>query len=400
VTERRIRALRVSLLIIATGIMAAMLLSFTGLLTAGPASGAPTGLPEPSALPAGASSTARVTWETPTPNLTLNPPRPTTPADEWANRILDLATPALPDQPPSYAGLSWWDAGALSGVLTARGSTIMLGSQPVDTGQVEQIDCVGPDAANPNRLVRYGTIVWQQAVLTLTAVAGGEQGTGATWLLSQSGPETALSALIAVAEARGLHITAAYLDGPPRLVLMSLASAGPPGESTPTAISPTGSPSPPTPSSTLIPAPELGDFIGSKLDLLIAAAASFDPEAAARFTENHPWAGALSWTEEGAIVSGRPTLLDQATELTFYMLAPDDPSGMVVRFMGVTFRDAVTYFPDDGFIFYGQRTEEIMYWLVRHAADRGLRVMVAYDGGGARQAITVTGFESLSAPPR
>jgi hypothetical protein len=36
--------------------------------------------------------------------------------------------------------------------------------------------------------------------------------------------------------------------------------------------------------------------------------------------------------------------------------------------------------------------EEIVYWIVIHAAERGGQMLVAYDDYGQRQAITIIGF--------
>jgi hypothetical protein len=120
--------------------------------------------------------------------------------------------------------------------------------------------------------------------------------------------------------------------------------------------------------------------------------AVFQPSALYRFTEQHPWSGLLTWTETGPQINHRDTAIHQATELTFYTLSSDDPTGKTVTLMDVYYVEGTTRFPADSIYFQGHRMDEILYWMVRRAAERGGQLYVAYDDFGIKQAITLVGF--------
>ncbi len=55
--------------------------------------------------------------------LTGTPFGPSTPADGWANAVLDLALPLLQQPPLPTDGLAWWQGSGTSGLLTLVGGT-------------------------------------------------------------------------------------------------------------------------------------------------------------------------------------------------------------------------------------------------------------------------------------
>ena len=100
-----------------------------------------------------------------------------------------------------------------------------------------------------------------------------------------------------------------------------------------------------------------------------------------------------SWTDTGPTLNGQTMSVDQASELNFYALAPSDPAGTVSTFLKVVYNGSITRLPEKQIYFQGQRMEEILFWLVTHAAERDGQLRIAYDDFGAKQAITVIGFD-------
>nr|MBN1228946.1 hypothetical protein [Anaerolineae bacterium] len=147
---------------------------------------------------------------------------------------------------------------------------------------------------------------------------------------------------------------------------------------------------------TSIPSQDLGDAIRMVIDPVIDDASFYHPDATAAYVDNHPWVGALSWTEQGALIGGRLTVIEQAEKVSFYALQPGDPLGTTDSFLIVTYNGAFTRLDYRGLVFYEQRTEEILYWLVRRAAERGGQLIVAYDGIGAQQAVIVVDYKSFA----
>jgi hypothetical protein len=360
----------------------------------------------------GLSPSPRATSKPPTPLATDTPIPPSpglsTPADEWANALLDQLPPTLAEVTYPADGLAWWQSSSTTGEMTLTGATLALGDRPLEVTEQDTILISIPDEANPSQLNSLGAITVEGGVLVLSIASSDPSATGAHWLLSDARPALALRALTIQAELRDLALVAAFAresDSEAQLVLVEARSLAPqtpissalePGLPTPT---PSRTPtSTPTTTPTRMPDAYLGRVMAEKIDPVIDMADRFNPGAVFTITTQHPWTGLLTWTETGARINARQTAVEQATELTFYTLNPDDASGTTSRLFTVVYVDGATRFPDDLIYFQGQRMEEMLFWLVRHAAERGGQLLVAYDDFGTRQALIVVGFRPFSTP--
>ncbi len=326
----------------------------------------------------------------------------TAPADEWANALLDRALPATRQIRQPDDGLVWWLGSDQNGTLSLVDNGIGLGDQLLDMSNLSLIDILVPDRTDPNRLESLSTIQAVQGGITLTLAEDIANNKNAMeWRLSNATPSLPLESLINQAAQRDIRLQAAYIANPARdaqLVLVGYDSLSPsptpsiqPGITGTPPISNTPAPTQ-TGTPTRVPEPYMGQVIADKIDPLIDAMPSFDSNAVFRFTDQHPWAGLLTWTETGPQINRRDIAIPQATELTFYTLSANDPGGKTSAFLTVYYVDGTTRFPTDGIYFQGHRMDEILYWMVRHAAERGGQLYVAYDDFGIKQAVTLVGF--------
>jgi hypothetical protein len=279
----------------------------------------------------------------------------------------------------------------------------MLGGQSADIGAVTMIEVVIPDQTNPNRLEHIANIQLVDSTLSLSVTGLEAPYTTVRWLISNAQPALALEALVNQARLRDLALNAAlvqYPGGQAQLALASVQSFSITPTPQPATPTPVASPSAtPTPTPTRVPEPYMGSVLATKIDPVIDAALSFSPQLTARAIGDHPAAGFLTWTETGAQINGRPTAVIRASRLNLYVLDASDPSGSsVIRFLTVVYVDNTTRFPDDRIYFQGQRMEEMLYWIVRRAAERGGQLLVIYDDFGATQTLTVVGFQPFAAP--
>jgi hypothetical protein len=325
----------------------------------------------------------------------------TAPADEWANALLDRALPSIRQIRQPDDGLVWWLGSDLSGGLSLTGDAIELGEHIIDTAELSLIDILVPDSADPNRLESLSTIQAVQGGITLTLVEDKINHMNAMeWRLSNAIPSLPLESLINQASRRDIQLQAAYIAHPghdAQLVLLGYDSLHP--SPTPYVSQETGTPQvsrTPVPTQTgtptRAPEPYMGRVIAEKIDPAIDIMSTFHPSAIYQFTEQHPWSGLLTWTETGPQINRRDIAIHEATELTFYTLTSDDPTGRTVTLLDVYYVEGTTRFPADSIYFQGHRMDEILYWMVRHAAERGGQLYVAYDDFGIKQAITLVGF--------
>jgi hypothetical protein len=336
--------------------------------------------------------------------LSLPDNGPASPADPWANAVLDVALPALSASLPDARGLAWWQGSSAIGTLELSGEATTLNDQPVGSSTLTSLMVLIPKNDNPNYLTPIASMERQNGVLTLS-VDGSEN---MQWVLSNATTNMALRALAVQADRRNTILLAAYSEGmgvEGQLVLVSAEdrdvaeAASATAHASALTPSPSSQPTPMrTPTPTRTPEAYLGRVIDEKMDPVIDDAGSFDPTAIARYLDQHPWIGLLTWTETGAEIDGRKTALSLAEDVTFYTLSPNDPSGSTHRFMQVTYDGVVTRLPDDQIMFQGQRLEEMLYWMVRRAAERGGQLVVAYDDFGSKQAVTIVAFRPFPSP--
>jgi hypothetical protein len=142
----------------------------------------------------------------------------------------------------------------------------------------------------------------------------------------------------------------------------------------------------------------LGQFVSSKIDPAIDQAQAISPTATHDFLDRHGWAGLLTSSETGLQVAGRTTDVSHATELTVYMLEDQSKPSDVSRLFTVQYNaeEQTTHFPEDKILFQAHRMEEIVYWMIVRAAERGGQIITAYDNYGERQSLTVIGFKPLT----
>lgn len=331
---------------------------------------------------------------------------PATPADAWANVLLDKVLVALEQPRPSPDGFAWWQNSEAGGLLTFSSGTLILDQQPISLEGHSRIDIAIARQTNPNQLERVASVLFNQGALNLTIYSTESDADNQHWILSNARIDTAFEALAVQAAARSTLFRVAYIDNPgttAELVLVearlisaptvmplgTLPTATATLTQTPTFIH--------TPTPTRQPDSYLGQVIAATVDPIIDNSEDFLPAVVTDFANRHPRTGFLVWTDAGPTINGQAMSVDQARELTFYSLAPSDPSGAVSSFLKVVYTDNTTRLPEKQIYFQGQRMGEILFWLATRAAERGGRLRIAYDDFGARQTITVIDF-GRSAP--
>lgn len=410
--DRRLRRLRLLVLVLAVATLGVLLVRMSGafLPSATPiASPAPTSGPSatPSATPRPPLPT-EFDPGTPGAGLTLTPAEPSTPADRWAIYVLDIALAAVEEPPPPGDEAAWWERpDALRGRLTYAAGRITVGGTALDVESLTAIDLFVPGMGAPDRLAPVARAAWEGEALMLTGRGVGAEGAEQSWLLSGAGPGLAIEALTMAAAHRDIALDVAYAASG-NTAQMVLLGAGDPG-ATPTPL-PTPSPTQPTatplfsptptfpPTSTRVPEVFMGQVIAEKLDPVIDALRSGPPPDAADYAATHPWTGALTWTEIGPRLDGIPLPVGQASELVVYALA-EEPGGEPELILHATYNassnGSYTHFPEDQLIFQEQRMDEIVYWMVRDAAEQGGQLFAAFDDFGVRQNLTLLDYRSI-----
>lgn len=321
------------------------------------------------------SPTFRAAAETLPPTATA----PSAPVEAWARELLALIfthTAYQPAQPP-------FDT------LIAHDVDLYVGSRLVSLEGQTTIQFLLPSDEAPFSPIVGGAVAEEEDVLVLT-VSGGPRR-----VVSGGTTASALRELMSAASAERVRLEAAIVRETEISVelvtvahsLDELAQMTPtPSGYTPLPMLGVITPSP-------FPDANLARLVGEQTNLIIDTAPLFHPDAVIRFLENHPWTGTLTWSEQGPRVGGQPLGVAEADTLTLYMLNPNDPSMTTVSVMELTYDEGSwrTSLSEDDW-FYGHRLEEVLYWMVRRAAERDGQLLVAYDDPGALQAITVIGF--------
>lgn len=337
-----------------------------------------------------------------TPSVTLI--GPATPADAWANALLDRILIVLRQPRPLPDGLAWWQNSEAGGLLALTGGALTLKQQPLSLEGQNTVFIAIPGQVNPNQLDRVASVIFDQGALNLTVYSMESTAENQYWILSSAQIDAAFEALVVQAAARSAALKAAYIENPGAVAEFVLVEAGTldtprvtPAGTLPTATASQTSVPINTPTPTREPDLYLGQVIASTIDPIIDSSKDFSPAAITDFVNRHPRTGFLAWTGTGSTIDGQALSVDQAEELTFYALSPSDPTGATSSFLKVVYTDNTTRLPEKQIYFQGQRMGEILFWLATHAAERGGRLRIAYDDFGAKQAITVIDF-SRSAP--
>ncbi len=326
---------------------------------------------------------------------------PTTPADAWANALLDNVLALLEQPGPSPDGFAWWQSSDASGLLGLVDGSLTLEQQLLTLEGQTNIFMAIPRRANPNQLERVASVGFNQGALSLTVYSMESDAENEHWILSNARIDTPFEALVVQAAARSAVLRAAYIENPGMAAEFVLIEAGTIAGATATAAgtlpaaTATASKTPipvRTPTPTRQPDPYLGQVVASTIDPIIDSTKDVSSSAITDFINRHPRTGLLIWTDAGPTINGQVMSVDQAKELTFYTLSPSDPTGAVSSFLKVVYTDNTTRLPEKQIYFQGHRMEEILFWLAVRAAERGGQLHIAYDDFGAKQAITVIDF--------
>lgn len=330
---------------------------------------------------------------------------PATPADAWANALLDRVIPILENYQPSSGGFAWWQGSEASARLMLTELAVYLGPEALTLSGDDPLQIEAPDLSHPGRLAELAAVLPDQAALILTITSTDPARSESRWILSDAEPDLAVRALIVQAAARGIRLRAVYLQntgGGGELALTGLeaysAASGAGTGTTPTRQPPSTPPPTAIPTATRALDPTIGQVMADALGPSIEAVLLIPLTVTQTFMERHPWAGPLAWTETGPQINQRPLGVEHAEQLTFYAIDPDGRQAAAARILTAIYTGSTTRLPDQQVIFQGHRMVELVYWLVRLAADHEGQFYVAYDDFGAQQALTLIGFHHYSDP--
>jgi hypothetical protein len=320
-----------------------------------------------------------------------------TPADLWANAVLDYVLPLLNETTAPVDDLTWWYTTPDGGPLAWENGSVTVDQRQIELTESSTVEIAISDPAHPNSLRVIGEAKPLDAALQLTVNSSAEGNEARRWLLTGATPVLALEALSARASSRDISLIVAYAisRSTMQVVLLKVEALA---TSTQQSETPVLSP-PPTvainPTSTRAPEVFLGEVVASRIDPGIDEAQAISFTLTQRFIDRHPWAGILAASEQGIRINNRATSIAHAIEFIVYVL--QDTSGDVTRLFSVEYtEDATTRFPEDQLLFQAHRMEEILYWMVVRAAERDGQLIVAYDDSGDRQTITLIGFRKFA----
>jgi hypothetical protein len=321
-----------------------------------------------------------------------------TPADRWANVLLDRVLAKLQQPGPPGDGFAWWQGQEAIDLLTYPDEAVFFQGSRLSIGDRKAVVVYLVSPTDPNRLQQAASIQVDSSALVLSVTSLQPDHADTQWILGGSPPDTALQALVIQAAARSTVLRVAYSPGDDRIGEIVLIGAQPLSGPVQTPIG-TASPGPAitlspatSPTPTHAPEGDLGVMIEARLKPVFDVGLSFPPDVVTKYTASHAWNGSLMWDETGPLVDGRPVNVDQASELILQILTPNDPRGPVQPFLKADYTGVVTRFPDEQIYFSGQRMNEVLYWIVLYGARRGGLLNVSYDDFGARQLITIIGF--------
>ena len=321
-----------------------------------------------------------------------------TPADAWANAVLDLLLPIIESNTTDEQESINWNSSI--GDLRWQNNQVVVAQQPVDILSGYTIQIAASNNQHPSSPLPIGEITPVDGALRLT-IANAEAD---RWLLSSTSSILPLKALFTQAELRRI-ILHGFASTKARSVFQIVFV----GIQRTTRVNDTpNNPSAsvaqkfPTPTFTATATRAfdsyLGAFVAGKIDPAIDQAQAISPADTRYFHDRHTWAGLLTSSETGFQVAGRSIDVSYATELTVYMLEDRSKPGSVSRLFTVQYNaeERTTHFPDDKILFQAHRMDEIVYWMVVRAAQRGGQIIAAYDNYGEKQSITVIGFKPLT----
>lgn len=305
-----------------------------------------------------------------------------TPADEWANAVLDAALPLIGQSP---GGLAAWGSNTMRGSLRWDSELVLLGGDVLDIPDQIVIEIAVIDGSSTSAIAQASP---DGGALRLTV----NDTSGKSWLLSNASPLVALKALAIQAAEREITLRAAYVEVPRSAAEVVLLEADG-GETLVETVTPIPTGGSVLPTATRLFDPALGDLIGKYLRPAITEVIGLDPSVRQAFMDRHSWTGILAASETEIRIGGRLIPIESATELNFYLLEEVDQSENVVRlFTAVFTAQGTTRFPDDQVFFQAHRLKEVLYWAASLAAEEDGQLVVAFDDNGSRQSVTIIGF--------
>lgn len=341
----------------------------------------------------------------PTSTLAVTLIGPPSPADAWANAVLDDVTSLFDAGLRPGDGFAWWQSQTERAPLDYHDGLVYFGVLPLTSSPPSRIVVSVPDPSDINQLHRVGLIEANGGSLTVTALSSSPLVGGRSWILTNVNSTLPISALVIQAAARSITYVAAYDDtdsSVAQLVILGLDHTNEVVVSTATAPPISNSQTltaPIVPTATRAPDIGLGRLISGRLDTVIDALADIPEPDVAAYVDQHSPPGPLTWTETGPRFNGRPMSVNEAVELNVEYLSHTSPTNAAVKFFTAEYQNDVTHLLEDHVGFQGHRMDEIVYWLVYHSTERRGTLIVTYDDFGARQSIGIIGFSPFSQSP-
>ena len=412
--RHRLRLARVGVLITALVVLGVIVWQVTQMRTA-PTTTATITI-NPSAQPATTITSGKLTRppadrETPLPTVDtdafdLTPTALSSPADRWAQLLLGQLLPIIRDAKPASGDFAWWQNSEQHSQLSLEGGDLAFDNGRLPIDELQTLDIYAPDPAAPNLLNRHASITWSGEALRLALMANEPGGINSHWLLSSGNIALPLESLVQQAAMQKLTLIAAYADLPGQggqlILIQALSRAEMVTPTATTTLTPTAGPSPtvtltPLPSATATPTREptiyLRHTVAEIIDPIITAIEGIDRDSAIAYLNEYPISGILSWSETGATIDDVAIAMEEATEVNFYHLRPADEGGGTERFLQVQYKLGFTRLLEADEAVWGQRIEEVLYWMIQSAANRGGQLYAIYEDFGSKQSVTVVYFQ-------
>jgi hypothetical protein len=337
-----------------------------------------------------------------TPTLKVTLIGPTSPADEWANQVLDKFIVMDLPQPSGLDNLAWWQNPMNSDFLTLREGFIYAGQMPVVLSDISHLEIAVPDVIRPGLLRKIASVEKINEALQFSLYSARDSVNSLRWIVSADDMQIALESLIVQAASREFVIQAAISSvpsgGESEIVLLAVEpynrvlQFGNTGT-----ISPTRQllPIETTATATRVADVYLGQLLAASLNPILETINQVPVDVVKHYRDTRPRVGLLEWQENGPILAGMPMGTAHATELHLYALSANSGEGDVVSLLVALYDGRVTRLPDFQVYFQGHRMDEILHWLTVIAAQKNGQLEIAYDDLGIKQSITILSFKKF-----
>ncbi len=322
-----------------------------------------------------------------------------TPADPWANAILDQIVTVYADQlagnviglPPAQS--------AYEGALSIAAGDLLVGGQRLRANSLATLHLALIDPLDAEHSIPIGRITVERGVLILKSSETLTTKESQEWRLSDAASVLAIQSLLTQARLRDIHLEASFTSGivgDAQLTIYYASYADAPQISSPVGVTQPAMDISPSPTRT--PDIVLGRIIAARINPVIDYLQELPSTITMAYLDHYARSGLLTATETDIQVSGRSIPIDDALNLTVYGIDTANADGIVRLFAAFYTEDATTQFPQEQVYFQGHRMREILYWMVIHAVERGGQLIVGYDELGQIQAVTIIGFKEFVEP--